>query len=266
MQWASAQKWKFTLGGVAIRCLLDTGSNVSTLTESFFKEHLHGEDKDLHCTNKWLKITAANGLPLPYLGYVELDIQVMGLTIPGCGFLVIRDQNDGETDSAPPGILGMNVAQRCKQLILAAFDHALEGTLDADWRAVLNRVQEAAPVGANSMVRVAGTRKLYVPAASVATIQARTHKEVAGNRGLSLFEPGKASLPGGLVLVPTLVLPGRRVFPVQVVNVSPEGVWLPPKAKLGVLAQGRRVESSSCEVRFIKSLQIMRRLGLTRGQ
>ncbi len=94
------------------------------------------------------------------------------------------------------------------------------------------------------------TRKLYVPAASIATIQARTPKEVAGNRGLSLFEPGKASLPGGLVLVPTLVLPGRRVFPVQVVNLSPEGVWLPPKAKLGVLAQGRRVESSSCEVRF----------------
>ncbi len=172
----------------------------------------------------------------------------MGLTIHGCGFLVIRDQNDGEY--GPPGILGMNVAQRCKQLILAEFDHALEGTLDADWRAVLNRVQEAAPVGANSMVRVAGTRKLYVPAASVATIQARTPKEVAGNRGLSLFEPGKASLPGGLVLVPTLVLPGRRVFPVQVVNLSPEGVWLPPKAKLGVLAQGRRVESSSCEVRF----------------
>lgn len=65
-----------------------------------------------------------------------------------------------------------------------------------------------------------------------------------------MFEPGKASLPVGLVLVPSLVLPGRRVFPVQVVNMSPESVWLPPKVKLGVLAQGRRVESSSCKVRF----------------
>ncbi|XP_016363008.1 uncharacterized protein LOC107704564 [Sinocyclocheilus anshuiensis] len=204
----------------------------------------------MYCTSKWLKITAANGLPLPYLGYVELDIQVMGLTIPGCGFLVIRDQNDGETDSAPPGILGMNIAQRCKQLIQAEFDNALEGTLDADWRASLTRVQEATPVGANSVVRVAGTRKSYAPAASVATIQARTHKELAENRDLRLFEPGKASLPGGLVLVPTLVSPGRQVFPVQVVNLSPEGGWLPPKVKLGVLAQGRRVESTSCEVRF----------------
>lgn len=237
-------------GGVAIRCLLDTGSNVSTLTESFFKKYLHGEDKDMHCTSKWLKITAANGLPLPYLGYVELDIQVMGLTIPGCGFLVIRDQNDGEIDSVPPGILGMNIAQRCKQLILAEFDNALEGTLDANWRAAFNRVQEAAPVGANSVVRVAGTRKSYIPAASVATVQARIHKELIGNSGVGLLEPSNTSLPGGLVLVPTLVSPGKRVFPVQVVNLSPEDVWLPPKVKLGVLARGHHVESSSCEVRF----------------
>lgn len=216
------------IGGVAVRCLLDTGSNVSTLTESFFKEHLHGEDKDMHCTTKWLKITAANRLPLPYLGYVELDIQVMGLTIPGCGFLVIRDPDDGATDSAPPAILGMNIAQRCKQLILSEFDNSLEGTLDADWRAAFNKVQEAIPVEATSMVRTVGTHKSYVPAGSVATIQAKTHKELISNRGLGLFEPGNTSLPGGLVLVPTLVSSGSRVFPVQVVNLSPEDVWLPP--------------------------------------
>ncbi|KAK9519917.1 hypothetical protein VZT92_022616 [Zoarces viviparus] len=34
------------IGGVPLRCLLDTGSNVSTLTESFFRDHLDGEDED----------------------------------------------------------------------------------------------------------------------------------------------------------------------------------------------------------------------------
>lgn len=67
------------IDGVPLRCLLDTGSNVSTLTESFFRDHLHGEEGDMHCTAKWLKLTTANKLPLPYLGYVELDIQVVGL-------------------------------------------------------------------------------------------------------------------------------------------------------------------------------------------
>lgn len=101
------------IDGEPAQCLLDTGSNVSTLTESFFREHLHGEDQDIHCTAKWLKITAANKLPLPYLGYVELDIKVMGLTIPECGFLIARDERGSEPDATPPGIIGMNIAQRC---------------------------------------------------------------------------------------------------------------------------------------------------------
>ena len=28
----------------------------------------------------WLKITAANGLDIPYIGYVEFDIEAMDLT------------------------------------------------------------------------------------------------------------------------------------------------------------------------------------------
>ncbi|KAM7388850.1 hypothetical protein PAMP_022861 [Pampus punctatissimus] len=81
------------IDAIPFRCLLDTGSNDSTLTESFFRDHLHGEDDDMHCTAKWIKLTAANKLPLPYLGYVELDIQVAGLTIPEYGFLIIKDDD-----------------------------------------------------------------------------------------------------------------------------------------------------------------------------
>lgn len=235
--------------GVAVRCLLDTGSNVSTLSESFFKKHLHGEDKDMHCTTNWLKITAANKLPLPYLGYVELDIQVLGLTLPGCGFLIVRDQDAPDEDSTP-GIIGMNVAQRCKQMILLEFDNALEEKLDLDWRVAFSSVQEASLVEATAMVRVAGQSRTHIPAASVATIQARVPKELSGNRGLVVFEPGNTRLPGGLALLPTLVPSDKRVFPVQVVNFSPEDAWLPPKVRLGILTQGHCIESSSCEVKF----------------
>lgn len=50
-----------------------------------------------------------------------------------------------------------------------------------------------------------------------------------------MFEPSNTSLPGGLILVPTLVSPSRRVFPVQVVNLSPEDLCLLPKMKLRIL-------------------------------
>lgn len=238
------------IGGVPVRCLLDTGSNVSTLTESFFREHLHGEDKDLHCTAKWLKITAANKLPLPYLGYVELDIEVMGLTVPECGFLIIRDGDAADPDSSPLGIIGMNIAQRCRQLVLTEFDTTLGGKLDSVWRDAFHRVQEVEVVKPLSTARVSGPNKTYVPASSVATIYARVNKRINGPKSWLLLEPGNMPLPGGLIPLPTLVSSGDRVFPVQVVNFSVEDVWLPSKAHLGMLHPCQCVESNPCEVRF----------------
>ncbi len=236
------------IGGVPVRCLLDTGSNVSTLTERFFKENLHGEDKDLHCTSKWLRITAANKLPLPYLGYVELHIQVMGLTIPECGFLIVRD---GDTaDPTPPGIIGMNIIQRCREFALTEFDTTLGGKLDSVWREAFNRVQEVELVKTMSSARVSGKGKTHIPASSLATVYARVNKRAIDTSAWLLLEPGSAPLPGGLILMPTLVSPKSRVFPVQVVNFSQEDVWLPPKVRLGLLTHCQCAESDGCEVRF----------------
>lgn len=54
----------------------------------------------MHCTAKWLKITKANKLPLPYLGYIDLDMQVLGFTIPECGYLIIQDDDTKDSDSS----------------------------------------------------------------------------------------------------------------------------------------------------------------------
>ncbi|KAL1270913.1 hypothetical protein QQF64_029931 [Cirrhinus molitorella] len=143
----------------------------------------------MHCTTKWLKITAANRLPLPYLGYVKLDIQVLGVTLPGCEFVVVHDLENLEDDTAPPGIIGMNIAQHCKQLILAEFDNALEGALDSEWRAAFTRSPGGFSYGGTATVRVAGEHGTHIPAGSVATIKARIHKGLSQSNGLGLFEP-----------------------------------------------------------------------------
>lgn len=238
------------IGGVPVRCLLDTGSNVSTLTESFFRENLHGEDKDLHCTSKWLRITAANKLPLPYLGYVELDIQVMGLTIPECGFLIVRNGGPAESDPTPPGIIGMNITQRCREFALTEFDTTLGGKLDSVWREAFSHVQEIELVKTMSSARVSSKGKTYVPASSVTTVYVRVNKKATDTRVWRLLEPGSAPLPGGLIPLPTLVSPQSQVFPVQVVNFSQEDVWLPPKVRLGVLTHCQCAGSDIGEVRF----------------
>ena len=66
------------IGGIPVNCLLDTGSQVTTITETFF--NLHYKGMTLLSTSNWLTLTAANGLEIPYAGYIELDIEVQGVT------------------------------------------------------------------------------------------------------------------------------------------------------------------------------------------
>ena len=51
------------LGGVRASCLIDSGSEVSTITEEFFNAHFKGQS--LLSTSGWLSLTAANGLEIP---------------------------------------------------------------------------------------------------------------------------------------------------------------------------------------------------------
>ena len=85
------------LGGVHVRCLLDSGSQVSTITESFFNKHFRPTRSKLLDTNQWLTLTAANGLEIPYIGYLELDFEAQGVTILQRGILVVRDPPDPQS-------------------------------------------------------------------------------------------------------------------------------------------------------------------------
>jgi hypothetical protein len=72
------------MGGMKVPCLVDTGSMVSTISESFFRQHLEpwGQERLRSC--HWLELRAANGLTIPYLGYLELDVKLCGKLMPQC--------------------------------------------------------------------------------------------------------------------------------------------------------------------------------------
>ena len=98
------------IGGVSVPCLLDSGSEVST--EEFFNTHFKSKGQELLSTSGWLKLTAANGLEIPYLGYFELDIKAFGLNVPRQGILVVKDSTNDAMRARKrdvPGLLGMNV-------------------------------------------------------------------------------------------------------------------------------------------------------------
>ena len=69
------------LGEIYVTCPLDSGSEVSTITGEFFNEHFHHQGKTFLPTSNWLRLTAANGLEIPYVGYLELDLEALVVMI-----------------------------------------------------------------------------------------------------------------------------------------------------------------------------------------
>ena len=76
--------------GFKVRCLVNTGSTVSTLTESFYNQFLK-ESTNLQ-TDISIKLKAANGIRIPYVGYtyIEVDMNVMGQNLPNRGVLIVK--------------------------------------------------------------------------------------------------------------------------------------------------------------------------------
>ena len=82
-----------------------------TITESFFRQYW-GDDCDLTDLSSYLKISAANGFAIPFLGYIELDVSAMGYAFPKMGFLVAKDPVNtplADKKKAVPGVIGSNI-------------------------------------------------------------------------------------------------------------------------------------------------------------
>ncbi len=226
--------------GVEVSCLLDTGSQVSTISESFFRQHLGGDDEDMLSTTGWLKLTAANGLDIPYLGYLELEIETMGRKIPNCGFLVVKDPSP--SSKAVSCIVGMNIISRCRQIVQSEFEAPLQEGLETDWRNVFQHVQTC-DVRKSRLARVAGRSVVHVPAASITMVMAKGWLVSAKGESQWLLEPTHLPLPGGLLVMPTVVSSHHNEGPVQVLNMSNEDVWLHPRTRIGVLLQVELVDN-----------------------
>ncbi len=66
-------------------------------------------------SSSWFKLKAANGIELPYVGYFEADLKVLGRVIPRRLILVQKD-NPGQKARTYVGLLGTNVLTELPEL------------------------------------------------------------------------------------------------------------------------------------------------------
>ena len=94
------------VNGCPIPFLLDTGSQVTLMSKSLFTKFLEGTVQPNNTDSiSWLRLYAANGLEIPYVGYAMVDCMVEGIHVPGKGIIIVSDEHMGPAK----GILGMNI-------------------------------------------------------------------------------------------------------------------------------------------------------------
>ena len=225
---------------------------VSTITEDCFRNFFQPAGSRLKKNNLCLRITTSNGLDIPYIGYLELDVSVDGVTLPDMGFLVVKDSVDPqnmEEKRRVPGILGMNIlgplldAMTRKTLVNSPNLSFLKPFLALHVDSQSNNNSTVA------VVKTAGRSSVFIPPESSVVVDAYTSKPVPFTVGV--VEPCRNSdhFPVGILVASTLVNV-NKTFPVRIDNVSSSSFVLRRNTRIGVLRGVDVIETNTCHVEF----------------
>lgn len=207
-----------------VQCLLDTGSQVTLFTESLAHE-LFGTEGRPPAEAPWLTLRGANGLDIPYVGYLVTDLKIQGVVVPQKGVVVVRDTCLGSHRA----LIGMNVISDCwEELFRSRPARTAATSAGQEWdriRADCRRVCLAEQQGdRESTGRVACRYALSIPAQSEALVGVRLPPRLYSPEDWVMVEPHedgpKVEVARGLATVQ-----GGRVS-VRVRNMNPFPVHL----------------------------------------
>ncbi|MCG8113688.1 MAG: RNase H-like domain-containing protein, partial [Candidatus Thiodiazotropha taylori] len=226
-----ANEGKICVCGIRTTCLIDSGSMISSVAESFYKSldpllPLHD------ITEFGLSVFSAGGGQLPYKGYIEADILIPALgnqtfTVP---LLVVADT---EYNRQVPIIIGTNILRLCKE-------HRCSEEVPQEWDMAFDSLcDDTLPVKTtcNYSIRV-GPGEVKTLHGIVRNVD---HVDTA------ITEHINGSLSGSLTICPRLVsLKGQHTtvrVPVRVCNLSARTIEIPPKSILCSLTKVNVVDS-----------------------
>lgn len=121
--------------GTPVQCLVDTGSQVTIFTESLCKKLFKNKPVEVGDVS-WLTLRAANGLDIPYVGYILADFEVKEASVPTRGIVIVRDGCLGTNQA----LLGMNVTSACWEEVCQGHQRTVSALVEPrkkDWETVL---------------------------------------------------------------------------------------------------------------------------------
>uniref|UniRef100_A0A3B3I4L9 Gypsy retrotransposon integrase-like protein 1 n=1 Tax=Oryzias latipes TaxID=8090 RepID=A0A3B3I4L9_ORYLA len=215
-------------------CLLDTGSQVTTVSVSFFNQFLH--DQQIRPLFDLLQVEGAAGHLVPYLGYVELtitfpkdflgseiDMPTLALVVP-----------DAKPHSHTPVLVGMNTLESLYDLGRNSDVFSLPTI--PKYRAVLKLLQinhQQNHAGSSGVVKLLSQAPVSVPAGRTVVLEgtAQLNGQLSGQ--WAVIDHSGSVLPGKLYVQSCLVTVSTQSpnkVPVIVKNESKQDVTIPPFA------------------------------------
>ena len=245
------------INGQPIPCLLDTSSQVTLMSETFFRQRLGNVGLESGDEPRWLSLKAANGLQIPYIGYALLDFTVGGVKLPNKGVVIVKDDCLG-TERA---ILGMNVIAGCWHELMhrlhpgeAAFRAQLPPRAERAWVRAFSICRQASMRPAlpfQGQVRLLKSDTIVVPAESEILVWGRTSECSPSTGRTLLVEP----LPQHDVdwrVGRALVTTRGGYVPVRLCNPHPYVLQIAPKT---VLAELHEVSAEDVQAQRVLQLQ-----------
>lgn len=217
------------LGDKICKALVDTGSMITSVGESFYKRYLE-KQYPLQELSDLLHVEGAGGHQLEYLGYAEMDITVPDHSATPL-WVPILVAHDTTYNKEVPLIIGTNVIGKLKQ-----------SRYDDIWTSAINAVcaQEAVP----EEVAVYCCKQLFIPPSGTVEFKGRLGPQEVK---CGILEPA-STLPGGLMLCRSVVSPDdERKVHVMLKNVSSTSIEIPNRQRVASLKSGVVLEPTSSD-------------------
>ena len=230
-----------------VAALVDTGSEVSTISESWFHSQLPSVPlKETHL----LKLRAANGDEMPYCGVTEVNVAAMGNFLERMPFLVTKDSlstTGRQRQKLVPVILGMNTLP-----YLISLSSKETKDVPTVLQPVIGKITAESKT-VTGIARVADRGPTHCPAWS--TVAVRVTGPARSTHSLLAMQLNN-SLPQGLLLAPSLTSADPTKRYVRILNVTDRDILLPGHTPVAFLQSITEIASDSCVLNTYQNSQL----------
>lgn len=226
-----------SIEGIGCESILDTGSQVTTVSETFYLNNLSFLPIQPICA--LFQIEGAGGQHVPYLGYIQafisLPSSITGVTEEITSLVLIVP--DCHFNSQIPLLIGTNVLDRLYQdgVEKRGLDFLQGPDLSSDCVLLFQHVaQSYQEENSASYVKLHGRHSITIPAGKKRSVfgDVRVKKNSPPHSLFVVESPETFSLPGGVFVESALLdMPHKslRKIPVVLRNVTDRSVMLHPK-------------------------------------